>query len=269
MNNQIYNAELLQCTDNKMVPSKTSYSKVSKNVKIIDNLYNNQFCLRRDQIPCSKGYSLCFAISDICVYRLNKQGKLIPCFTGEHMQQCEEYECNNKFKCPGYYCIPLSYNCDGKWDCPGGHDEYSEICLKERLCINTFHCKNSQICIHFIDVCDQELDCPFGDDEIVCDLSKTQCPKQCICHKLSIQCIKVPFVKNVFLTKYPKTSIWISQTGVSSLWFVQFFDRAIYLYLNYNKLKIVCGVLSNNDSIILLDCNGNGISNLSSFVSTT
>ena len=248
-----------------MVPSKTSYSKVSKNVEIIDSLYNNQFCLRRGQIPCSKGYSLCFTISDICVYRLNKQGKLIPCFTGEHMQQCEEYECNNKFKCPGYYCIPFSYNCDGKWDCPGGHDEYSEICLKERQSINMFHCKSSQICIHVIDVCDQELDCPFGDDEIVCDLSKTQCPIQCICCKLSIQCIKVPFIKNVFLKKYPYTSIWISQTGVSSLWFVQFFDRAIYLYLNYNKLKIVCGVLSNNDSLILLDCNSNGVSNLQQF----
>ena len=142
INNQIYNTELFQCTHNKMVPSKTNYNKVFKYVEIIDNLYINQFCLRRGQIPCNKGYSLCFAISDICVYRLNKQGKLIPCFTGEHMQQCEEYECNNKFKCPGYYCIPFSYNCDGKWDCPGGHDEYSEICLKERQCINMFHCKS-------------------------------------------------------------------------------------------------------------------------------
>ena len=54
MNNQIYNAGLLQCTHNKMVPSKTSYSRVSKNVEIIDNLYNNQFCLRRSQIPIVK-----------------------------------------------------------------------------------------------------------------------------------------------------------------------------------------------------------------------
>ena len=80
-------------------------------------------CTGKGQILCRKGQLTCFNISDVCIYRLDNHGSLIPCRTGEHIQNCNHFECNMKVKCPGFYCIPWQYICDGKWDCPGGFDE--------------------------------------------------------------------------------------------------------------------------------------------------
>ena len=63
-------------------------------------------CKHTDQIPCVEGHSVCYNITDIFVYRLNKYHQLVPCRQGEHLQNCEEFECNNMFKCPNFYCIP-------------------------------------------------------------------------------------------------------------------------------------------------------------------
>ena len=87
-------------------------------------------CPQPHQIPCRKGHSRCFNINDICVYRLNKYKHIVPCRTGEHMEECKTFECNKKFKFPGYYCIPFAYICDGKWDCPNGVDESVTNCGK-------------------------------------------------------------------------------------------------------------------------------------------
>lgn len=80
-------------------------------------------CPDSADLPCLLGHSSCYKISDICIYIINELGKIVPCRTGSHLQNCAKFECNTHFKCPGYYCIPWSYTCDGKWDCPGGTDE--------------------------------------------------------------------------------------------------------------------------------------------------
>ena len=60
-------------------------------------------CSSKYQIPCREGHSQCFNISEICTYRLNYLGYLLPCRTGEHLENCLEFECSKMFKCPGFY----------------------------------------------------------------------------------------------------------------------------------------------------------------------
>ena len=67
---------------------------------------NRSYCINKNQIPCRKGHTKCFDISEICSYQLNHLKHLIPCRTGEHLENCMKFECNMMFKCPGYYCIP-------------------------------------------------------------------------------------------------------------------------------------------------------------------
>ena len=106
------------------------------------------------------------------------------------MEQCEHFECNKKYKCPDYYCIPFAYTCDGKWDCPGGYDENFKVCENARNCTTMFHCRSSQICIHNGDVYDRNVDCLLGDNEILCDFSHFICPEGCLCYNLMIQCFE-------------------------------------------------------------------------------
>ena len=83
---------------------------------------NRSPCINKTQIPCRKGHSKCFNISELCTYKLHYLKHLIPCRTGEHLENCRKFECNMMFKCPNYYCIPWSYVCNGVWDCPQGYD---------------------------------------------------------------------------------------------------------------------------------------------------
>ena len=102
----------------------------------------------------------------MCIYRLNRNNLLTPCRNGKHVANCRLIQCNMKFKCPDFYCIPWSYVCDGKWDCPGGYDEVKELKSGiNRDCINMFKCMNSQKCIHVGDFCNGLKDCSAEDGE--------------------------------------------------------------------------------------------------------
>ena len=106
-------------------------------------------CTHPTELPCREAHPKCFNISDICTYKLDIFGYLIPCRIGSHLQNCQEFECNINFKCPGYYCISWSYVCDGKWDCPLGYDEIKlHNCGGSRTCKRMFRCKHSELCLH-------------------------------------------------------------------------------------------------------------------------
>ena len=222
-------------------------------------------CSESHDIPCKyqSNDSNCFSIQDICIYRLSKHYQLVPCTSGEHIQQCETFQCNKKFKCPGYYCIPFTYICDGKWDCPKGYDEYLGVCYTKRLCVNLFHCKNSQIGIHIDDVCDTKIDCPYLDDEQLCALLTVTCPTICLCHGLAVQCLDTNIIYSMLSSNLPYISVFISLTNVYSLQIVINFISIIYLFLSHNKIMEVCYILHRNDTIIHLDVNSNGILQLS------
>ena len=133
---------------------------------------NRSYCINRNQIPCRKGHTICFDISEICTYQLNHLKHLIACRTGEHLENCRKVECNMMFKCPGYYCIPWSYVCDGIWDCPQGSDEtIDSTCTQSRQYINFYKCRHASRCVHVDDVCNKKIEYPLGDDEYFCRLN--------------------------------------------------------------------------------------------------
>ena len=120
-------------------------------------------CVNPNQIPCTEGHPKCYNISDICSYKLNTCGHLLPCRNGAHLENCKVFDCNAKFKCLNYYCIPFEYVCDGSWDCPAGTDE--SVCNNLNRCNKMFKCKGTlSKCIHLGNICDYTTNCPFGDD---------------------------------------------------------------------------------------------------------
>ena len=156
----------------------------------INNIHGNYipneyktFQLDIRQLPCSDDHPLMYShhIFDICTFRKDTMNKIVPCPFGEHLQNCKDFECNMKYKCPKYYCIPWSYVCDGMWDCPRGSDE--NYCSQNRNCTNMYKCR-----IHIGNVCDQIKDCPLEDDEYVCSLHEKACPVFCDCLGFAISC---------------------------------------------------------------------------------
>ena len=152
-----------------------------------------------------------YDISDICSYKLNKKGELLPCSKGDHLQNCKLYECNMMFKCLDFYCIPWGYICDGKWDCPYGHDESIYHQCGNRTCINMFKCKMSSKCVHLGDVCNQHFDCPNKDDEYLCLLKDINCPSLFQCLTLAIRC----YGMNILGNTLPIYFSYVSMTIVS------------------------------------------------------
>ena len=134
-------------------------------------------CNHPAKLPCKYGHSRCYNITDICNFELFQDKYLIQCRNGVHLQRCQNFECNVKYKCPNNYCIPWIYVCDGKWDCPEGHDESKlNVCSREGSCRQKYKCRNAnQMCIHLGDVCDGQNECPAKDDELHCELKEDLC----------------------------------------------------------------------------------------------
>ena len=139
------------------------------------------------QKHCLQGHPKMYHVSKECIYKVDKNGILETCRNGKHLQNCSDFNCQKyfKFKCPGYYCIPMGYLCNGKIDCPGGFDEMN--CMNHS-CIGLFHCLNTSQCIFIIDVCDGVQDCVNGDDEFNCEIHNSKCPKQCACLGFAVSC---------------------------------------------------------------------------------
>ena len=215
-------------------------------------------CTRKGQIPCIKGYKTCFAISDICVYKLDFCGALVPCRTGEHMQNCKYNECNMKVKCPGFYCIPWQYICDGKWDCPNGYDEsHREKCIQIKHCIDMLKCISSQTCIHISSICDGIVDCPNGDDEHLCSLSKG-CPSFCDCLHLTIVCLNIQNFDIQTAIEFPYQIIYITLSAPSFIYnFLSQLQTAKVLSLKNDQLRSICNHLPSINGTVMIDLSSN------------
>ena len=145
------------------------------------------------------------------MYKLNEYSHLVPCWNGGHLQNCREFECNAKFKCPNSYCISWSFVCDGKWDCPEGVDENQEVfCHSNMRCSRMFRCHDTYTCILLQNVCDGHIECVLGDDELFCELKDTLCPANCQCILFAISCTDawIPQNMHVYISiKFSKVFI--------------------------------------------------------------
>ena len=182
-NFQIDNEEMLVVNNKEKL--HTCNSGLTINVSIVNDLVSdcgpeaeNEYllkalvagkyspCVNKWQIPCIEGHPRCYNISEICQHQFNENNHLIPCRTGEHLQNCKMFECNIMFRYPSYYCIPWTYICNGKRDCPHGHDELHCSHFSNHF----FKTNNQAICIHLSEICDGKVDCLQGHDEYFCSL---------------------------------------------------------------------------------------------------
>ena len=245
--------------------SKASLGSVGVQQPINDNQWKE---IKLGNLSCQSIELLkptLYEISEICAYRLNEQGHLVPCNKGEHLQDCQQFECNMMFKCPDFYCIPWDYVCDGKWDCPSGHDESIYHQCGSRACTNMFKCKMSSTCLHLGDVCDGLFNCPYQDDEHLCLLKNILCSTVCYCLAFAIRCYDVNILEDTLSIHLP----YIVVTMLSCTLFTEdklktFFQYVSFLFITNTNLKKVCDVVSLMKHIQLLDSSKNSISTIKS-----
>ena len=221
-------------------------------------------CKNLNQLPCKQGHTYCFNIGDICKYKLNIHNDLVPCRTGEHIEDCQYFEYNMMFKCPRYYCLSWNYVCDGKWDCPKGFDELGYYqCQQYMTCTNLFRCKYRDSCIHLSNVCDGYVDCAFGEDEIFCKLSTFICPTICDCLVFAIRCLYLSVNLDQFYDTFPFTVISILfSPEVFYIDKFNKFENVINLILVHNNISHVCNYTSNWMVLEILDLSYNLISSI-------
>ena len=219
-------------------------------------------CKFQRELQCIFGTSVCYNISDVCIYKLTPLGNLIPCRTGSHLADCKHFECGNKYKCPKYYCIPFGYVCDGKWDCPMGHDESIQIC-KNRICKHLFKCRYSHICIHFIDICDNTIDCPYADDEKLCRIRNT-CPLKCHCFLFAVSCTDAS-VNSLALDSLPYIAINLTDVFTFSMHLLGVNDKIQVIYMSNNSLTDVCLYTSKLPGLKYIDVSKNRLNFIDTF----
>ncbi len=215
--------------------------------ELIALLTNNVFvfCDNLSQLHCLEGHSRCFDIFDICIFHLDFDSQLFPCKTGAHIENCEEFLCNKKFKCAGSYCIPWQFVCDGKWDCSTGNDErFHHICNKEQ-CVGMFLCHKSKfLCVPVSNVCDGYVECPSGDDETLCDLSSIDCPDGCHCLTYALQCENVSFDFQ-YMTKLPFQYLAFHDGFVNDFnGLNDVFGDAVHLLFQNSHISDVCAIFT-------------------------
>ena len=221
-------------------------------------------CNKPDEIPCQDGSFKCFRLQDTCLYNISTYGTLSFCRNGGHLDNCVYYECDTMFKCQSSYCVPWSYVCDGKWDCPHGFDEsFKHVCTSNETCLAMYKCfKSSRKCLHIQNVCDGHADCPYGDDESMCELDQIECPPQCTCLLLAIECVNRSTKLDLKYHNFPHISVYISNTIINSLQFIfHKFNTCLLFKAPRNNLKHICS-LSSNKMLFYLSLSHNLIDNI-------
>ncbi len=220
----------------------------------------NHTCRHPSEIPCKDKEDICFKLTDICVFRVDKHSKLIPCRTGVHLEDCKLFECSRKFKCPDHYCMPWIHVCDGRWDCPSGSDEH--ICRNTTVCTNQFKCTGSErsVCISLDDVCDVKPDCPQSDDELLCDLSSVRCPSECLCLLYAISCFAEANIGNSLL---PVLAAHFSNISITSIeCYLQALPHVSLVNFSYNDISSICKETDLLKSTGKLEVQGNKLTHL-------
>ena len=224
------------------------------------NKPNSPFTLRKNHLKCTpENTTNMYNISNICSYEIdkNRNYQQFPCPHGEHLQNCKEFECNMKFKCQEFYCIPWTYVCDGKWDCPRGFDEHH--CTSDKTCTNMFKCKHSLLCIHLGSVCDDIIDCPSNDDEFLCQLHGIACPTFCECLAFAIHCENLNYwsiIQNTNKYSFHVIHIAFSQELATKM-FLQRVAFVTFIKLIGIKLKTICYIFPYTNDTLVIDAGFN------------
>ncbi len=182
----------------------------------------------------------CFQMKDICIFKVNRNNILIPCKNGDHIQDCTEFECNENFKCPKYYCVPWRHICDGTWHCPQGSDEIFTACSGPRICYNLLKCQGGTRCIHPLNVCDGENDCYLGDDELQCDLYFASCVPGCKCLHYGLACENTIVSNQSAAMMLPFSFLHLVLCNLTSMSQVLTSHHTLFVNASHNLISDMC-----------------------------
>ncbi len=224
-----------------------------------------QTCAHHSKLLCSGHEPVCFSISHICLFEINMNGTLLPCSFGGHLEKCQEFHCNAKFKCRYSYCIPWEYVCNGIWECSSGDDEFNAVCISRQNCEVMYKCKGTwQMCIHLGNVCDGKENCPNNDDEQFCELHKVTCPQMCACLGFAVSCdnttiIFEEVVKTFVALRVAKSRVQnlnISFCKFSNLKFIALLESGISRLCpnTFPKQLVLLDISINNIQSVEMNC---------------
>ena len=177
--------------------------------QLVNHGQESDVCLAQGLLACKPGHPRCFPIQGLCQFDIDQRNRPKYCRNFAHLENCEEFRCPQKFKCPGSYCIAIKLLCNADNDCPNGEDENERLCKKDTsICPGYFRCKNGS-CLSLDNVCDGTVDCDiYGDDERYCNNPPPYlgCVRRAMvltCHSntLSDVDLKVPLVFDLFDVK--------------------------------------------------------------------
>ncbi len=147
------------------------------------------------------------------------------------------FQCNQRYKCVGSFCIPYHRVCDGINDCSYGDDELS---CQIYTCHGMLRCQGA-FCVHPKSICNGHNDCPGNDDETNCD--QTTCHKKCICKNDAVYCkhgelqdISPTILFAKFIRFYkctPSVAVTLSQV-------LNHLQILMHLNASYNNLSVIC-----------------------------
>ncbi len=218
-------------------------------------------CAHQAMLACSADKPICYEINRICLYEVNEFGMLIPCRNGDHLDNCESFDCVTSFKCEGSYCIPWESVCDGKWDCAFGYEEIvKEKCANHSTCKEMYKCNGSRsVCVHLGNICDGRRNCPHNDDEQFCQLHEKTCVQHCSCLGFAINCNNVSIifeqVHKVFV------AVRFENLALGNLNTLPHFLNIMFLVLVKSGIKQLC-VRKTLTSLMLLDLSFNSFEKL-------
>ena len=224
----------------------------------VEPILKNHDCSSEGQLPCKFSHTSCYNVSEICIYRLNNN-VFSPFRNGANLQDCQLFECPDKYKCPGYYCISWNLICVGKWDCPHGYDEHNNLkCGQFRKCPNMYRCRNSQTCMHINDICDSQNDCPSS-DEMLCEIKASKCPWQCTCLGFAFYCHNAQIDINGLET-LPYIAYYLVETSIQTHNFVDLLEKEngiLLLNISFNKIIVLCPYMKSFKPLEILDISHN------------
>ena len=172
-----YNDTFYDCLNNYLIPEMYindgfpdcphGEDEVKFKHSIISNHGARSLCEDPSMIQCYPGFNRCYYLHQLCNHIVDFYGNSIICRNGAHLNNCTNFICNRKHKCPQSHCIPYNYVCNGRWDCPRGEDEKT---CNNRMCPGQLKCKQTSVCVHHDQRCDGVMDCPVhGEDELLCN----------------------------------------------------------------------------------------------------
>ena len=214
-----------------------------------------------------------FAAVDLCYYIPDAYNG---CRDKSHLDECDEFNCQIKFKCHVGFCLDYDRVCDGHVDCTHGDDEDQYMC-GVHVCAGRLKCHGEHRCLDLQQLCDGVQDCKYtADDEISCD-----CPDLCICQNTIAVCWSLhistglQFTSSIIIrTDLPGTKVDlsfmyhmsrllafdISHCNISSLNVPKHSNHIKYANISHNTLKVINDYFFHiYNKLILLDASYNDI----------